>query len=299
MVGLTWRAMETELTTTTAPLLDPTLEEFPPGNWGTLTRHLESILIQNRKIKADLQRYRGDYLEATTLQQLEAIFEDLGTIYTSVYEKASSEYEHDIIVLYQKTLLIVECKAKLIVDYFSGLSKNGYPKLKQQFNKSIQAGYEQCMCLKKLILSQEQTKLYDQQGNVIVTINRDDFTFIECICITLENEGALATSLNILLKKDEGEDYPYCVNLRDLTQLATYKDDETIQLTPRKFVHFLKERKHLHGKVFSNDELDYWGCFLAEGSFDKYLNNQPCYLDPNFSKIFDEAWHRKKLETLS
>lgn len=73
---------------------------------------------------------------------------------------------------------------------------------------------------------------------------------------------------------------------------TTYKDDKEIELTPRKFVRFLKERKHLHGKVFSNDELDYWGCFLTEGSFDKYLNNQPCYLDPNISKIFDEAWQR-------
>ncbi len=257
----------------------------------SLRFHLESILIQNPIIKEDLQRYRGKYLEAAAQQQLEAIFEDLGTIYISVFEKASSENEHDIIIVYQKTLLIIECKTTLIADYFSGLSKNGYPKLKKQFNKSIQAGYEQCMCLKKLILSQEQTKLYDKQGNIIVTINRDDFTSIECICITLENEGALATSLNILLKKDEKEDYPYCINLRDLTQLATYKDDKEIQLTPRKFAQFLKERKHLHGKVFSNDELDYWGCFLKEGSFKS--DRFPQYKGKTYANIFDEAWNRK------
>jgi hypothetical protein len=282
---------------TLKPFVQVDKESFCISNANSLYRslrfHIESVLIRNPKIKERLQLHRGKYLEVASQKQLEAIFEDLGTIYTSVFEKDSSHDEHDIVVIYQKTLLIIECKTTLITDYFAGISKNGGSKLKQQFNKSIQAGYEQALRLKKLIMSQEQTKLYDQQGNVIVTINRDDFTSIECISITLESEGALATSLNILLRKDDEEDYPYSINLRDLTQLATFKDDKEIELTPRKFVRFLKERKQLHGKVFSDDELDYWGCFLTEGSFDKYLNNQFYYLDSNFSKIFDNAWYRK------
>lgn len=258
----------------------------------SLRFHIESILIRDPKTRERLQKYKGKYLEVAARQQLETIFEDLGIIYQSVFETPNSQKEHDILIIYQKTLLITECKTTLITDYFSGLSKDGYQKLKEQFKRSIQAGYDQGLQLKKLIMNQEQTKLYDQKGKIIVTINRNDFTSIECICITLENEGALATSLDILLKKeDDWENYPYSINLRDLTVLATCKDDEEIQLTPRKFVRFLQERKHLHGKLFSNDELDYWGCFLKEGAFKS--DSFPQYKGKTYANIFDEAWYRR------
>lgn len=152
------------------------------------------------------------------------------------------------------------------------------------------------MCLKKLILNQTETPLYNQKGKILTVVKRSDVDSIECICVTKENEGALATSLNLLLEKDDLEYFPYSINLAHLTQLSELQNDEEIQLSPRKLIHFLQERKKLHGKVFSLDELDYWGCYLRDGSFNNYLNKQPCYLDPNFSKIFDAAWYRKELE---
>lgn len=262
----------------------------------SLRYHLELLLTKDQKLKDRFQKNKGKHLEDAAIKNFKAIFGDLGTIYPSVYESDDSQNEHDIVIVYQKTLFIIECKATLISDYFSGHSNNRYQKLKQQFKRSIQSGYDQAMCLKKLILSQIETPLYNQKGKILTTVKRSDFDSIECICVTKENEGALATSLNLLLEKDDLEDFPYSINLADLTQLAELQDDKEVQLTPRKFVRFLEARKHLHGKVFSVDELDYWGCYLTEGSFDNYLNNQPCYLDPNFSKIFDAAWYRKELE---
>ncbi len=267
---------------------------IPTANnlYRSLRFHLELLLTKDQKLKDRFQKNKGKYLEDATIKNFKAIFGDLGQIYTSVYETPDSQNEHDIVIVYQKTLLIIECKSTLITDYFSGLSRDGYLKLKQQFKRSIQSGYVQATRLKNFILSQEKINLYDKKGNILTMIKCADFDCIECICVTHENEGMFATSLNILLEKKDSESYPYCINLADLTQLSEFQVDKEIQLSPRKFVHFLAERKHLHGKLLSVDELDYWGCFLKEKSFKQYSNGS--YIDPNYSKIFDMAYMRKQ-----
>lgn len=212
--------------------------------------HLELLLTKDQKLKDRFQKNKGKYLDDATIKNFKAIFGDLGTIYPSVYESDDSQNEHDIVIVYQKTLLIIECKSTLISDYFSGRSNERYHKLKQQFKRSIQAGYDQAMCLKKLILNQTETPLYNQKGKILTVVKRSDVDSIECIGVTKENEGALATSLNLLLEKDDLEYFPYSINLADLTQLSELQNDEEIQLSPRKLIHFYKSVKNFMAKCF-------------------------------------------------
>ena len=64
----------------------------------------------------------------------------------------------------------------------------------------IQEGYDQARNLEKLILSQKETTLYKKGGDVATVIKKDQFDQIEKIVLTYENEGMLATKLNLLLK---------------------------------------------------------------------------------------------------
>lgn len=63
--------------------------------------------------------------------------------------------------------------------------------------------------------------------------------------------GALATNLALLLEKDAADSYPWW--------------------GPTEFRKYLEQRIVLHGKVFSDDELDYAGYFIRHGSFDSAI----------------------------
>ena len=195
-------------------------------------------------------------------------------------------------VLYKRTLLVIECKTTKITKNFRDVEKS-YTRISTDFNESIQAGYNQARNLKELILSQEKTTLYNKKSDLVLEILRDEIDNIECICITKENEGFLATNLSLLLRKEDGEDYPYCINLNDLTQLSEFKS--SIKITPQKFLSFLKHRKKLHGKVISDDELNFWGYYLQNGDFGDLIRTQSDFiqLDLSYSKIFDEAYVQK------
>lgn len=100
----------------------------------SLRYHLELLLTKDQKLKDRFQKNKGKYLEDATIKNFKAIFGDLGTIYPSVYESDDSQNEHDIVIVYQKTLFIIECKSTLISDYFSGRSNKRYHKLSNSSN---------------------------------------------------------------------------------------------------------------------------------------------------------------------
>ena len=191
--------------------------------------------------------------------------------------------------LYKETLLIIECKAKKIRKDFRDY-EGSFDRIKSDFKDYIQDGYEQAQRLKDLVLSQEITKLYDNKRRNILTIDRRRIKNIECIIVTQENEGILAVNLNLLLKKEPTHDYPYCINFNNLTQLVEFKD--FIKLNKNKFLSYLKERKLLHEKAYTDDELETWGYFLKNGSFKSLIEADADLImfTPEDAVIFDEAY---------
>lgn len=253
---------------------------------------LKTVLGDNNKLADRFYKHKGNFLERKVLKHFKNIFGEKAKFYNSVYETSNSQNEHDILIIYKKTLIIIECKTTRIPKNFRDVEK-GYKRISSKFNESIQAAFDQARRLKKLILSQGKNDLYDKDGNLLLQISLKEIDNIECVCITKESEGHLATNLNYLLKKEVNEDYPYCLNLADLTQLSEFKN--YLGITPRKFVTYIKFRKALHGKVFSDDELDYWGYYLKEKSFKSLLKEREglIQLDPSYSNIFDEAYLQK------
>lgn len=249
--------------------------------------------IEHLGILEKYNRKKGDFLEKNSLCLLKNIFGETAQYYTEVYETSKDQNEHDIIILYKRCLIIIECKAKRIRKDFRDIEKS-FVRIQHGFKSYIQEGYDQSRKLEKLIISQQETILYKKGGDIALKINRRDFDKIEKIVLTHENEGILATKLSLLLQLDHGDVFPICLNINDLKQLSQYK--QHIQLTGEKFITYLSQRKLLHHKIANDDELDIFGFFLNKGSLEEIINSK-CdiyYIEPGFSKIFDEAYRNKQ-----
>lgn len=247
-------------------------------------------IIQGNDLTTKFNLHKGRVLEDRTLTLFKNLFGSSASYYNKIYENQNLINEHDLVILYKETLLIVECKDKKIQKCLRDYAKS-FDRIKSGFKDSIQEGYEQAQRLKDLVLSQEITKLYDKKRRNILTIDRRRIKNIECIIVTQENEGILAVNLNLLLKKEPTHAYPYCINFNNLTQLIEFKD--FIKLSKNKFLGYLKERKLLHEKAYTDDELEMWGYFLKNGSFKSLIEADKDFIvfTPENSVIFDEAYY--------
>lgn len=253
--------------------------------------------LEQLKLLEKFNRHKGKFLEDKSLQLLKGIFGDDAKYYPEACETPDDQNEHDILIVYKRYLLIIECKAKRIRKGFRDIEKS-FPRIKDDFKNYIQEGYDQARNLEKLILSQKETTLYKKGGDVATVIKKDQFDQIEKIVLTYENEGMLATKLNLLLNLDEKDVFPLCMNLQDLRQLSYYKKD--IKLNREKFLEYLKQRKLVHEKIANDDELDVFGFFLNKQGLDEIIQAD-CdlyYIPPGFSSIFDKAYQKEKFPEL-
>ncbi|MFP4314242.1 MAG: SEC-C metal-binding domain-containing protein [Alphaproteobacteria bacterium] len=249
--------------------------------------------LENIGLLEKFNKHKGEFLENKALQLFQGIFENNAQYYPAVCETPGDQNEHDLLIVYERTLLIVECKANRIRKGFRDIEKS-FPRIKDDFKSYIQEGYNQARNLKKLVLSQQETTLYKMGGDVAVSLKKDQFDQIEKIVLTYENEGLLATKLSLLLTLDSGDSFPLCLNIQDLRQLSVYK--QYIGLTAELFFKYLKQRKLIHEKIANDDELDIFGFFLKKRSLNEIIKAK-CelfYIEPGFSAIFDEAYNKEK-----
>lgn len=225
------------------------------------------------------------------------IFGEEGKYFTSVFETNDSHNEHDLFVIYKDILIIGEVKAAKVKEPFRNPEK-AYIRIKGDFksDKGIQKAYNQGLNLKKLILSQENTTLYNKQGDALINIKRDNYKKIYIFCITAENYSILATQLSLLLEKPQEEVYPWAVNLYDLDNICNAFKFK--KLSPDKFLKYIDDRIELHEKLFSTDELEICGFYLREGNFNKIKKivskNSIMFFTASMSEIFDEIYYEQK-----
>jgi hypothetical protein len=230
------------------------------------------------------------------LTLFQSIFAGEATYFEQLYETGDAHGEHDILILYKDILFIVECKAKRIRKNFRDVDR-AIERITSDFKGYIQEACDQANKLKRLILSQDETPLFDSRGNEVLRIDKSQLRHIECICVTKENEGMLATNLSLLLKKEADEEYSYCISLYDLRQLSEYA--EKFGITAGLFAEYVGQRKHIQGKAFSDDELDFWGYFLTHKSFASVIED-PREIVPislGYSSMFDKAYRERHEQT--
>ncbi|BCT17824.1 hypothetical protein [Enterobacter asburiae] len=251
--------------------------------------------FKGSKFNDRFRKARDIKLEQDTKEAFRELLPENSIVLESVFENNKSSNEHDLVIIADRTMLIVEAKAAPRREPLRDPSR-AFTRIKDDFKKKsgIQSGCDQALNLKTLIGKNEITTLYDKKGNVLHTISKQDFDEIYCICVTKDDFGLLATDLTILLEKPDGMKYPWVINIDDLRFLISclkYIGKDWLY-----FIDYLSQRVNLMGKIIAADELEIAGAFLKYNGFKSINKDSPqLFLDISESTVFDEI-HLAKCE---
>ena len=255
----------------------------------------ERALLQGPARKRFL-RARDKALEGETLKAIRTLLSPDATIWSEVYETPDSHFEHDIIAVDGALCLLIEAKASPPIQPFRDPDK-AFIRLRDAFraDTGIQKAYEQANRIVRKLKNGDFVPLYDANGNEVGRLLPDPSKLTIAVCVTRDNFGALATNLGLLLEKGGDDSYPWAVNIIDLVNLSeawSYFNWGAADL--RKY---LEQRIVLHGKVFSDDELDFVGYFMRHGDFGCAIETQAdlVQLTPDYSSIFDDIYRHLHL----
>ena len=250
--------------------------------------------FEKSELKENFYKYRDKYAENQSLKIFKKLFKDKAQYYTSLYETKDSQYEHDLIIQYDNKLILVEVKAAKLKEPFRD-PERAFIRIEREFksDKGIQKGYDQGLRLKQLILSNDETCLFDQNGNIALKISKDDIEKIYIIILTLEQMGILGCNLSLLLDKPENEPYPFSTNLYDLENIID--GFMYFNYGPERFLDYLDERSVLHEKFMAWDELEITGFYLVYNGFDKLKEKETdlIHFTPDMASIFDKIYFEK------
>lgn len=261
-----------------------------------LINAIEEQLYQfcNLKFGSKFTRHRDMQAEERTLAIFDTLFDSKCNIYTSVFETDDSHNEHDILIAHEDNYLICEVKARRVREPFRDPEK-AYKRILQDFKSEsgIQHAYNQALGLKKHILKEEQCKLYDKSGKLILEIEKKNINNIYCICITDSNFSILATRLDLLLEKEVDEPYPFATSIDNLESLVT-----TFKFLGKDFhdfYNYLTQRSYYHEKFHATDELEIAGAFLYNDGLDKIEGIESAdklFLTADNADIFDQVYYK-------
>lgn len=204
--------------------------------------------------------------QVTSETMVEDLFKKLlpgCTAYRSNYypmDKSSKEYaENDILVTYDKVLLIVEVKAASfaytppIIDYEAHI---------KSFRALIERADHQCERTRRYIVDRGEAPIYDEQRNLKTILTKSTIDQIFTLSVTIDDFNvfaAKADKLSFLHLKSNA----ISISVNDL---RTYSD---YFISPLQFLHFLKQRQVATAtpKLALNDELDHLGMYIKYNAY--------------------------------
>jgi hypothetical protein len=237
---------------------------------------------------------RDRVLERQVAVQMRRLLGASAAVFESVSEEPTGKYEHDTVAVVGDSVFVIESKASPRTTPFRDPNK-AFVRILRAFrsDKGIQKGFDQGMRVWRRLAAGESVPLFGADGKLAVELSAKRVRHCYCICVTLDDFGPLATNLSLLLEKDAGEPYPLAVNILDLETLGDTW--EYLGWGAREFRQYIDERRSLHGRVFSYDEMEIAGFFVHFGSLRQLNRTDDALLmmDPSFSDFFDELYlHR-------
>lgn len=254
----------------------------------------ERTLLQS-PVRDKFLRSRDKALEDEALTKMRAFLGPNATIWSNVYETPDCQYEHDVVAVDDGLYLLIEAKAAPPIEPFRDPDE-AFVRLRDRFraDNGIQKAYEQGNRLVRKLKAGDVVPLYDARGREVGRLSPDQSKLPVGVCVTRDNFGALATNLTLLLEKEADDSYPWVVNIIDLGNLA--EAWSYFGWGPAELRKYLEQRILLHGKVFSDDELDYAGYFMRHGSFDSAIKARAdLLLNPEESSFFDDLYRHLRL----
>lgn len=254
-------------------------------------RRIYDFLSKDESFKDKIRKHREKELERKVAGIFRSVFNDSSSFLYENYFVVEG-HEQDLLVLTKGTAIIVETKASKLREPFRDMQR-AIVRLKDDFEDSVQHGYNQCKRVENLFAGQERFDIKDDKRKVLYTVNPTRFHSVFSIVVTLERFGSLQTDLNLLLKKDKTDNYPWSVYIDDLEIfLLTLKHHR--RNPQSKFLDFLRSRRQLHGHMYAIDELDVCGYYLKQPEkFKDYaqMSDTLCQFSVYEQAIFDEIYH--------
>lgn len=209
---------------------------------------------------------RDRYVEDTAVNLIQNLIPD-SSVYSNLYYRVEEDgkakrVELDALVLYDDCLLLIEAKAGMLP---LPARRGAIRGLKSKVKEILKKGHGQACRALNYIDSSKKADFFDEDGNLVVSVNGARFNHEYLILVTLEPLFVLtshlssAKSLGLL----SGNKWPWAVYINDLRILADIID------SPSVFLHYLNRRIELNSKsaIETHDELDYFMYYLHTGLY--------------------------------
>jgi len=249
-----------------------------------------SFLMNEEKYFDKIRKHRDKQLEKKVTEMFEEFFKKDFHIYKNYY--VVNNYEQDLLIISKGIAFIIEIKASKMREPLRDVEK-GVLKIRNDFKSSIQYGYKQCKRVEDLFKEGTTFNVLDKKNKILHTINPQKYHAVFSIIVTLERWGALQSNLDLLLEKEKEDNFPWAVYIDDL-EITLMAFKKLFRNHIGNFVSFLKERRKLHGRSYTIDELDICAEYLMDTpKFIKNANLTEAFMmySPKNQNFFDDLYN--------
>ena len=196
-------------------------------------------------------------------------------VFQGFYIKTGSDQppEHDMLILIDDVLILVEAKAGAIATIAS--PERDFDRHARSVDDLVVKAHEQCDRFFRYLNSADEVSIYQRtEGNYeeCGRIRRSDYRVMVPIGLTVESYAPIAAFCKELPEIEPllGKHAFISLSIDDLFVLKRFLP------TPGSFAHYLEVRQSFAGmrRAHLFDEFDHLGAYLAKNRFDYYFANQ-------------------------
>lgn len=224
------------------------------------------------------------------LNCMKDIFGGKAKYHTCVCEERGTK-EHDILIEFDKYILIAEVKASKVREPLFNPEK-AYIRVKDHFNSDTGIGgaYKQAILLKKFIENGNTVELYENKTEKFLIQEIRSKTIIP-IVLTLNQFGGLAVNTSLLLEREDNQPYPWVCNWHDfenIIEIFKYLKKSCCDL-----VEYIVWRIETHSNILSSDELDVLDGYLLDKKVKDEARKKNVFFAPNGPSLIDKIYYEK------
>ena len=244
-------------------------------------------LIKDKEYSNIYNDKRGKWLECKTHNLMKSVFKDnviLNPFYPNKEELA------DILVLYDRKIIIIQCKSKSLT--LNSKKGEDFDSLKCDIKKGIKNAQKQAIKAKEYFLNNENPKIIN--NNVEIEIDMNQVSDILILCVTFGYYKSLLTKIsdiNDALNLFNSGDKFWALAISDLEVITEIINQ------PYEFIHYFKQRLNIEEELcsLSADEVDLLNVYLDQGlDFNINHNNSYDYVSlVSYSNEIDKYFYNK------
>ena len=260
-------------------IINPSTKSCPAASSGVWTKYSDK---------------RADFLEKEALRLFSIALPRAAIHQNLKYEFQKNGHtqagELDGLVIFDETLILLEAKS----GGFPIKARAGYrDAIRENLKRLVADAHQQALNAKQFIEVSEQPVFSLERGGQLV-LNKRQFKEVFMVVVTLEPLDLFCANLH--QTADIGlfpsGELPWVLQLLDLRVIA-----EAIEFGSQ-LIHYLHRRLRIHHikKLEAHDDLDWFGCYLADGlDFEEYEHSGPDTLRlGSFTSGFDDYYFYKQ-----